>query len=323
MSRICIISVIVSFAISAAFGPIMIPLLKRIKCGQTVRDDGPQTHLKKTGTPTMGGVLILLGVMAASYVYIEKFPVRDLAKIIPVLFLTFGFGLIGLLDDYIKVVCKQSEGLKPWQKFGAQLFVTGFFAYYLEQYTMLSLALKLPFFQDRYLDLGAWNILFLFLIVLGTANGTNFTDGLDGLAGSVTLMVAVFFAVVAIGMGNGIAPICCAVAGALMGFLLFNVYPATVFMGDTGSLALGGFVAACAYVLEIPTFIGMVGFVYLVEVLSVMAQVVWFKLTGGRRLLKMAPLHHHVELCGWSETRIVTLFTVVTALLCMLSFWGL
>ncbi|MBQ4537205.1 MAG: phospho-N-acetylmuramoyl-pentapeptide-transferase [Lachnospiraceae bacterium] len=323
MSRICIISVIVSFAISAAFGPIMIPLLKRIKCGQTVRDDGPQTHLKKTGTPTMGGVLILLGVMAASYVYIEKFPVRDLAKIIPVLFLTFGFGLIGLLDDYIKVVCKQSEGLKPWQKFGAQLFVTGFFAYYLEQYTMLSLALKLPFFQDRYLDLGAWNILFLFLIVLGTANGTNFTDGLDGLAGSVTLMVAVFFAVVAIGMGNGIAPICCAVAGALMGFLLFNVYPATVFMGDTGSLALGGFVAACAYVLEIPTFIGMVGFVYLVEVLSVMAQVVWFKLTGGRRLLKMAPLHHHFELCGWSETRIVTLFTVVTALLCMLSFWGL
>lgn len=323
MSRICIISVIVSFAISAAFGPIMIPLLKRIKCGQTVRDDGPQTHLKKTGTPTMGGVLILLGVMAASYVYIEKFPVRDLAKIIPVLFLTFGFGLIGLLDDYIKVVCKQSEGLKPWQKFGAQLFVTCFFAYYLEQYTMLSLALKLPFFQDRYLDLGAWNILFLFLIVLGTANGTNFTDGLDGLAGSVTLMVAVFFAVVAIGMGNGIAPICCAVAGALMGFLLFNVYPATVFMGDTGSLALGGFVAACAYVLEIPTFIGMVGFVYLVEVLSVMAQVVWFKLTGGRRLLKMAPLHHHFELCGWSETRIVTLFTVVTALLCMLSFWGL
>lgn len=323
MSRICIISVIVSFAISAAFGPIMIPLLKRIKCGQTVRDDGPQTHLKKTGTPTMGGVLILLGVMAASYVYIEKFPVRDLAKIIPVLFLTFGFGLIGLLDDYIKVVCKQSEGLKPWQKFGAQLFVTGFFAYYLEQYTMLSLALKLPFFQDRYLDLGAWNILFLFLIVLGTANGTNFTDGLDGLAGSVTLMVAVFFAVVAIGMGNGIAPICCAVAGALMGFLLFNVYPATVFMGDTGSLALGGFVAACAYVLEIPTFIGMVGFVYLEEVLSVMAQVVWFKLTGGRRLLKMAPLHHHFELCGWSETRIVTLFTVVTALLCMLSFWGL
>lgn len=323
MSRICIISVIVSFAISAAFGPIMIPLLKRIKCGQTVRDDGPQTHLKKTGTPTMGGVLILMGVMVASYIYIENFPVRDLTKIIPVLFLTFGFGLIGLLDDYIKVVCKQSEGLKPWQKFGAQLLVTGFFAYYLEQYTMISLALKLPFLQSRYLDFGAWNILFLFLIVLGTANGTNFTDGLDGLAGSVTLMVAVFFAVVAIGTGNGIAPICCAVAGALMGFLLFNVYPATVFMGDTGSLALGGFVAACAYVLEIPIFIGMVGFVYLMEVLSVMLQVIWFKLTGGRRLFKMSPIHHHFELCGWSETKIVTWFTIITALLCMLSFWGL
>ncbi len=323
MSRICIISVIVSFAISAAFGPIMIPLLKRIKCGQTVRDDGPQTHLKKTGTPTMGGILILMGVMVASYIYIENFPVRDLTKIIPVLFLTFGFGLIGLLDDYIKVVCKQSEGLKPWQKFGAQLLVTGFFAYYLEQYTMISLALKLPFLQSRYLDFGAWNILFLFLIVLGTANGTNFTDGLDGLAGSVTLMVAVFFAVVAIGTGNGIAPICCAVAGALMGFLLFNVYPATVFMGDTGSLALGGFVAACAYVLEIPIFIGMVGFVYLMEVLSVILQVIWFKLTGGRRLFKMSPIHHHFELCGWSETKIVTWFTIITALLCMLSFWGL
>lgn len=317
MNRICIMSVIISFAISAVLGPVFIPLLRWVKCGQTVRDDGPKTHLKKTGTPTMGGLLILLGVAVTSLLY-----TKETGETIPVLFLTFGFGLIGLLDDFIKVVCRCSEGLRAWQKFACQLLVTGVFAYYLKYYTDISFAMRIPFLQGRYIDIGEWSIPLMFFIVLGTANGTNFTDGLDGLAASVTLMVTVFFTVVAIGTGSKIAPVCCAVAGSLMGFLLFNVYPASVFMGDTGSLALGGFVAASAYILKLPLFIAIVGSVYMVEVLSVIIQVAWFKISGGRRIFKMAPLHHHFELCGCSETRVVAIFTIVTAIMCLIGLLG-
>ncbi|MBO4980414.1 MAG: phospho-N-acetylmuramoyl-pentapeptide-transferase [Lachnospiraceae bacterium] len=318
MNRICIMSVLISFAISAAFGPVIIPILRRVKCGQIVRDDGPRTHLKKTGTPTMGGILILFSVAVTSLLYIDEYP-----KAAPVLFLTFGFGLIGLLDDYIKVVLRRSLGLRAWQKFACQFLVTGVFAYYLQNYTDTNLILRIPFLQGRYIDLGAWNVAVLFFIVLGTANGTNFTDGLDGLAASVTLIVAVFFSVVALGMESEAAPVCCAVAGSLMGFLLFNVHPASVFMGDTGSLALGGFVAACGYLLEIPLFLAIVGLIYMAEVLSVILQVAWFKLSGGHRLFKMAPLHHHFELCGWAETRIVALFSVITAVMCLIGLMGL
>lgn len=318
MSNTAITSVIIAFAISAVSGPIVIPFLRRIKCGQTVRDDGPQTHLKKTGTPTMGGILILFSVVVTSLLYVEEYP-----KVAPILFLTFGFGLIGFLDDYIKVVCKSAMGLLPWQKLMCQIVITGIFAYYLQNFTDISLAMKLPWIAGHYLDFGVWNIPILFFVVLGTVNGTNFTDGLDGLAGSVTVIVAVFFTVVAIGTQSGIEPITCAVVGALMGFLLFNVYPASVFMGDTGSLALGGFVAACGYMLQMPLYIAIVGVVYLVEVASVIVQVAYFKTSGGRRLLKMAPLHHHFELCGWSETRIVAVFTIVTAIMCLLGLFGM
>ena len=163
----------------------------------------------------------------------------------------------------------------------------------------------------------------MFFIIIATVNGTNFTDGLDGLASSVTVIAATFFSVVAIGTKSGIEPVTCAVAGALLGFLLFNVYPASVFMGDTGSLALGGFVAACAYMLQMPLYIVLVGFIYAVEVLSVVIQVVWFKVSGGKRIFKMAPLHHHFELCGWSETRIVACFSIVTAILCLIALMAI
>lgn len=242
---------------------------------------------------------------------------EDYPKIAPVLFLTIGFGLVGLMDDFIKVVCRRSMGLTPGQKFTGQLAVTGIFAWYLTNYTDVSLAMRVPFCPGRYLDFGIWNIPILFFIVLGTANGTNFTDGLDGLAGSVTLMVAVFFSVVAIGTAGGIEPVTCAVAGALLGFLLFNVYPAKVFMGDTGSLALGGFVAGCGYLLQMPLYIAVIGVIYLAEVASVILQVAYYKISGGKRIFKMAPLHHHFELCGWSETRITALFTIITALMCL------
>lgn len=318
MNRTVILPVIISFAISALLGPVVIPFLRRLKVGQTVRDEGPKAHLKKNGTPTMGGILIMIAVVVTSLIYVKDFP-----RIIPILFLTLGFGLIGFVDDYIKVVMKRSEGLKPWQKMAGQFVVTGIFAYYLTNYTDVSLAMKIPFLSNQYLNFGIFNIPVLFFIVIGTANGTNFTDGLDGLASSVTVIVATFFTVVAIGTGSGIEPITCAVVGALLGFLLFNVYPASVFMGDTGSLALGGFVAAAAYMLQMPLFIPIVGFIYLAEVLSDILQVSYFKMTGGKRIFKMAPIHHHFELCGWSETRVVTVFSIVTALLCLVAYMGI
>lgn len=312
------IPVMIAFAISVILGPVIIPFLRKLKVGQTERDDGPQSHLKKSGTPTMGGILILASVVLASLPYIRTYP-----KIIPVLFLTLGFGLIGFLDDYIKVVLKRSLGLTPAQKMAGQIVVTAVFAYYLTHYTDVSLAMKIPFLPGQYLDFGILNLPILFFIVIGTVNGTNFTDGLDGLASSVTIMVATFFTVVAIGTGSGIEPVTCAVVGALLGFLLFNVYPARVFMGDTGSLALGGFVAACAYMMQLPLFIVIVGFVYLMEVVSVILQVSYFKATGGKRIFKMAPIHHHFELCGWSETRVVAVFAIATAILCLIGLMAL
>ena len=312
------IPVIASFAVSAAAGPVIIPILRRLKVGQTVRDDGPQTHLKKNGTPTMGGLIFLLGVIVTSLFYVKDYP-----KIIPVLFVTVGFGLVGFLDDYIKVVLKRSEGLTPGQKMAGQIVITAIFAYYMMKMSDVGLQMLIPFSGGKYLDLGFLAVPLMFFVVIGTVNGTNFTDGLDGLATSVTIMVAVFFTVVAIGTGSGIAPVTCAVTGGLLGFLLFNVYPAKVFMGDTGSLALGGFVASTAYMLNMPLFIVIVGIIYLVEVLSVIIQVTYFKATHGKRFFKMAPIHHHFEKCGWSETRVVAVFSIVTALCCLVALMAI
>ncbi|MDE7320073.1 MAG: phospho-N-acetylmuramoyl-pentapeptide-transferase [Lachnospiraceae bacterium] len=308
------VPVIVSFAISAAAGPVVIPVLRKMKVGQTVRDDGPQTHLKKNGTPTMGGLIFLLSVVVTSLLYVKDYP-----KIIPILFVTVGFGIVGFLDDYIKVVLRRSEGLTPGQKMAGQILVTAVFAWYMVSYSDVGLEMLIPFSGGVYLNLGFLSVPLLFAAVIGTVNGTNFTDGLDGLASSVTIMVAVFFTVVAIGTGSGISPVTCAVTGGLLGFLLFNVYPASVFMGDTGSLALGGFVASTAYMLRLPLFILIVGLIYVVEVLSVMIQVTYFKATHGKRFFKMAPIHHHFEKCGWSETRVVAVFSIVTALCCLIA----
>ena len=312
MDTTILMAVLISFAISVLLGPVVIPFLKRLKVGQTVRNEGPEAHLKKNGTPTMGGILILISVVVTSILYVKEYP-----KIIPILFVTMGFGLIGFLDDYIKVVLRRSMGLRAWQKMALQILVTGVFAYYITHYTDVSLAMKVPFLSNTTIDFGILNIPILFFIVIGTVNGANFTDGLDGLASSVTVLIATFFTVVAIGLQSGIEPVTCAVVGALLGFLLFNVYPASVFMGDTGSLALGGFVAATAYMMQMPIFLAIVAFIYVIEVLSVVIQVSYFKMTGGKRIFKMAPIHHHFELCGWSETRVVAVFSIVTALLCL------
>ena len=313
-----VIPVLIAFAVSVLLGPVVIPFLRRLKAGQTERADGVQSHLKKAGTPTMGGIIFLLSTVVTALFYVKDYP-----KIIPVLFLTLGFGIIGFLDDYLKVVLKRTDGLLAWQKFLLQLIFTGIFAFYLIRYTDVSLTMKIPFWSGHYLDIGWLAIPLMFIAVIGTVNGVNFTDGLDGLASSVTIMVAVFFTVVSIGMQSGVEAITDAYVGSLMGFLLFNVYPAKVFMGDTGSLALGGFVAGTAYMLQMPLFILIVGLIYLVEVISVILQVGYFKATHGKRIFKMAPIHHHFELCGWSETRVVAVFTIITAILCLIGLMAL
>ena len=304
--------VLISFAISVILGPVIIPFLRKLKMGQTERVEGVQSHLKKAGTPTMGGVIFLIAAVVTSLFYVKDYP-----AIIPVLFLTLGFGIIGFLDDYLKVVLKRSDGLLAWQKFGLQVVVTGIFVFYILNYTNIDLAMRIPFWPDHYLNLGWLAIPVLFFAVIGTVNGVNFTDGLDGLASSVTVLIATFFAIASIAAGSGVTPITCAVVGSLLGFLVYNVCPARVFMGDTGSLALGGFVASTAYMLQMPLIILIVAFIYLAEVLSVIIQVVSFK-TTGKRVFKMAPIHHHFELCGWPETKVVAIFSIVTTILCLI-----
>ena len=313
-----VIPVLISFGISAILGPVVIPFLKKLKMGQTERVEGVQSHLKKAGTPTMGGVMFLVSTVITALFYVKDYP-----KIIPVLFLTLGFGLIGFLDDYLKVVLRRSDGLLAWQKLLLQVVVTGIFTFYILNYTDISLTMRIPFWSGHYLDLGWLAVPLLFFAVIGTVNGVNFTDGVDGLASSVTLIVAVFFTVVSIGLKSGIEPFTCAVVGGLMGFLLYNVYPAKVFMGDTGSLALGGFVAGCAYMMQMPLFILIVGLIYLVEVLSGMIQVTYFKATHGKRIFRMTPIHHHFELGGWSETRVVAVFSIITAIMCLIGLLAL
>lgn len=316
-----ILASLIAFTVCAFLCPVGIPILHRMKFGQEVREDGPREHLKKKGTPTMGGVMIVLAFAAGTAPFLSAF-----SETLPILLFTVAFAGIGCLDDGLKIRKKQSEGLRPGQKLLMQLIATALFARYLygrpELHDML-----VPFTGDwengiRF-HLGVLFLPWIFLVVLGTDNGVNFTDGLDGLCASVTVAVSVFFAAAAIRAGSTAAPAAGAAIGALLGFLLFNCYPAAVFMGDTGALALGGYAAAMALVLRMPLFLLIVGFVYLAEVVSVMVQVGYFKKTGGKRFFRMAPIHHHFELGGWSETRVVTVFTVVTVLLSSLAWLGL
>lgn len=323
MKYTVILPAIIAFVISAVLCPIIIPFLQKLKFGQFIRDEGPEAHQKKTGTPTMGGMIFIISVILTSLFYMKDYPM-----IIPVAFATLGFGIIGFMDDYIKVVKKRNLGLTEIQKLSGQILVTGIFLFYIMNYTNVGTELLVPFTgglaNGLYIQLPSWlYIIFMFIVFLGTTNGTNFTDGLDGLLSSVTVLVAVFLTVVAIGLESGLSPITAAVAGSLLGFLLFNVYPARVFMGDTGSLALGGFVAASASMMNLQIFIVIIGLIYVVEVLSVIIQVAYFKKTGGKRIFKMAPLHHHYELCGWPETKVVAVFSIVTAVMCLIGFLAL
>ena len=309
---------LLSFTIALLIGPSIINMLRRLKAGQTEREEGLESHQKKTGTPTMGGVIFLIPVVVIGIFYGATHK-----EVIPVLILTIGFGIIGFLDDYIQVVRKHNLGLRAWQKILGQFIVTMLFAVYVQKFTDISLAMKIPF-TEIVLDFGFWNIPIMFFIALGTANGTNFTDGVDGLCASVTAAVAAFFAVAGMHYGaTGAEVMSSAMAGALLGYLVYNVYPGKVMMGDTGSLAIGGFVTGIAYVMQMPIFIVIVGFIYAFEVISVIMQVSYFKITHGKRIFRMAPIHHHFEKGGWSETRVVNVFTTVTILLCLIAYAGL
>ncbi|MDD5955679.1 MAG: phospho-N-acetylmuramoyl-pentapeptide-transferase [Lachnospiraceae bacterium] len=305
---------IISFAVTVLLGPVIIPWLKKLHASQTEREY-LKTHVAKNGTPTMGGIMILAGLFVGAVISAAKYP-----KVLPVLVLAIGFGLIGFLDDFLKVALHRSDGLLAWQKMLLQIVVTTIFAVWLIKFTDVDLQIMIPFATQKLVTIPKWlAVVILYFAVLGTVNGTNFTDGLDGLASSVTIVVAVFFLLASKILGGDIEPVCAAMAGALCGFLVYNHYPAKVFMGDTGSLALGGFVAGAAYLLHMPLFILIAGFIYVIEVLSVILQVASFRISHGKkRLFRMAPIHHHFEKSGYSEKQIVTAFTLITVLCCII-----
>ena len=317
MTTSAIIAAIVAFALSLGLTYIEIPFLKKLHFGQQVRDDGPKAHLKKQGTPTMGGISFIIAIFVVGVIFGFAYP-----KIWPILLVSIAYGAIGFLDDYLKVVRKNTDGLKPLKKLGMQFVVMALFCIYMMTINDNGTTIRIPFTNSTW-RLSWFYPFFMFIVMLGTDNGVNFTDGVDGLCSSVTVIVAAFLTIAAIVLKVEIAPITAAVGGALLGFLCFNSHPAKLFMGDTGSLALGGFVSAAFFMIGEPILIVIVGFIYFAEILSAMIQVAYFKKTGGKRIFKMAPIHHHFELSGWSETQVVTVFTIVTVILSLIGFIAL
>lgn len=317
--------IIISFAVSAILcallGPLVIPLLRRLKFGQSIREEGPKWHAKKSGTPTIGGVLFILSSLTATILLTWPDLLRN--KQLCILLLTaFGYGLVGFIDDFIKVALKRNLGLTALQKFLLQLLIAALSVSALNYFGIICGELLIPFTTIA-LDIGIWIVPFSVLVLLATVNSVNLTDGLDGLASTITLIVGIFLTVVAfLRREYDIAIFAAAISGGCLGFLLFNAYPAKLFMGDTGSLFLGGAVSIIAIALELPLILILIGGVYLLETLSVILQVGSFKLTG-KRLFKMAPLHHHFEMCGLSERKIVLLFSIATLILCIIAFFGL
>ncbi len=315
MKSSLIITALAAFLISIVSGPVILPILRKIKAGQTEREDGPESHLKKTGTPTMGAFIFLIAAGIVT-IFVAS---RD-AQILPVMLLTLGFALIGFIDDFIKVVLKRSLGLTPWQKMGLQIvFAAAFVAYLAVSGGSDAFLAYVPFAGDKVVDFGIFAYPIAIFIIVGTVNGSNFTDGVDGLETSVTAAIMAFMLAVSIGMESGLSFLCAAFLGALLGYLMFNVNKALVFMGDTGSLSLGALVAGMAYILKIELYLPLFALIYFAEVLSVIIQVLYFKATHGKRIFRMAPIHHHFELGGWTEAKVVAVFTTVTIVLCAIA----
>lgn len=304
---------IIAFLIVIILGPIFIPMLGKFKFGQTVRDDGPQSHLLKNGTPTMGGVIMIIAILITGLTRAKV----DKDLLVGLICIT-GFGFVGFLDDFIKIKMKRSLGLKAYQKIILQFALALFVSYYQYSASPSATQIMVPF-TDYVINLGPLYVPIMMFIIIGTVNAVNLTDGLDGLASGVTLVVSMFFMMLAMSVGNSdVAILAAATGGACLGFLGFNSYPAKVFMGDTGSMALGGAVVSFAVLTNSVLLIPIVGGIYFAEALSVIIQVVSFKFTG-KRVFKMAPIHHHFEECGWPETRVVFIFWITTVVLAWIS----
>ncbi|MBP2025828.1 phospho-N-acetylmuramoyl-pentapeptide-transferase [Peptoniphilus stercorisuis] len=310
-----LVYIIVAVIISAILGNLIIPMLKKLKAGQSIREDGPQTHLVKGGTPTMGGIIFLSSLLICTLVS-RNFTMESAMLI----FSTFAFGIVGFIDDYIKVVKKRNLGLNAKQKLLLQVLTAVILLVYQYNAKNLSTNVILPF-SGRSVSMGLIYIPFILFVVVGTVNSVNLTDGLDGLSSGVTVILLLFFAIVAHKLERtSIEIFCIILAGSLIGFLKFNRYPAKVFMGDTGSLALGGAVSAVAVLLNLPLILPIAGGIYFIETLSVIIQVVSFK-TRGKRVFLMAPLHHHFEQKGWKETKVVAVFYTIELILCIISYF--
>jgi phospho-N-acetylmuramoyl-pentapeptide-transferase len=312
-----IIAIIISFFITLILGPVIIPILQRLKVGQSIRSEGPKSHMAKAGTPTMGGLIMIAVILITT---ITSGIINKDFYIIVLAMLAFGF--IGFIDDFIKVILRRNLGLKAYQKLIGQIFVAVIIAIYQAKTSISGTKILIPFINE-YWDFGILYVPYIVTVMVATANSVNLTDGLDGLAAGVTLIVSAFFSLVAMNWGYpSIAMFCGALTGTCLGFLRFNAHPAKVFMGDTGSMALGGAIAAIAILMNLTLLIPIVGGIYFAEALSVILQVVSFKLTG-KRIFRMSPLHHHYELKGWKETKVVIVFWSITLLLCIVGLFAL
>ena len=311
-----VMAIVISFIVASILGPIIIPLLHKLKFGQNIRQEGPKSHLKKAGTPTIGGLIFIFATIITMFVMVGN--PTDEAMI--ALYSFVGFGFVGFLDDLLKIIKKKNEGLTSGQKMILLLIVSGFLTWYAYKY--IGTSINIPFLNGQ-INFGLFYIPAAMFYFAGVTNAVNLTDGLDGLATSVTVLVTTFLGIISYNLGHiSLAIFCVALAGALLAFLRFNAFPARVFMGDTGSLALGGAVAMVALILKMPLILVLIGIIYVIETLSVILQVASFKLTG-KRIFKMAPIHHHFEQLGWSETKIVSVFSIITVVFCFIAFASL
>ena len=315
------ISLIITFIVSIILGIIIIPILRKLKVGQIERDDGPKSHLKKQGTPTMGGIIIIAMLLVAIGICIYftiNGQITIAHKILPVLLLTLGFGMIGFIDDFKKLVLKNTKGLKPSYKMLGLLIISVAYVIYLIYVLKIGTQTYIPIWK-QYIDLPIYlYIPFAILVILGTTNAVNLTDGIDGLASSVSAIILTCLTVIGIMFGQPeISVFGSIVIGAVLGFLMFNLHPAKVFMGDTGSLLLGGVISAIALYLKMPLLLLLIAIIPVIETISVIIQVVYFKKTG-KRVFKMTPIHHHFELSGWTENKVVVIFSVITLIVCVI-----
>ncbi|EOU1724336.1 phospho-N-acetylmuramoyl-pentapeptide-transferase [Clostridium perfringens] len=311
-----VMAIVISFIVASILGPIIIPLLHKLKFGQNIRQEGPKSHLKKAGTPTIGGLIFIFATIITMFIMVGNPTDESMIA----LYSFVGFGFVGFLDDLLKIIKKKNEGLTSGQKMILLLIVSGFLTWYAYKY--IGTSINIPFLNGQ-INFGLFYIPFVMFYFAGVTNAVNLTDGLDGLATSVTVLVTTFLGIISYNLGHiSLAIFCVALAGALLAFLRFNAFPARVFMGDTGSLALGGAVAMVALILKMPLILVLIGIIYVIETLSVILQVASFKLTG-KRIFKMAPIHHHFEQLGWSETKIVSVFSIITVVFCFIAFASL